>query len=138
MPRVSLCIASACGWSNLRNLLLRQVIPRLLPLRHFELDEVVPLARAEGRLDADAWIALGHGGLEAPAAACTVRAHVLDVNGRSDHLYVVQRELRALRHYPPVHDNHRAAVVVQPVAVASLLVCVQVDTAGLSRRREFA
>ena len=110
------------------------MVPRLLPLRHFELDEVVPFARAEGRLDADARVALGHGGLEAPAAACAVRAHVLDVNGRSDDFYVVQRELRALCDHPPVHDDHRAAVVVQPIAIAPLLVSVQVNPAGLSRQ----
>ena len=60
-----------------------------------------------------------------------VRAHVLHVDRRAHDLHVVERELRALGDDLAVHGDERAAVVVEAVAVAALLVRVEVDAAGL-------
>lgn len=58
-------------------------------------------------------------------------AHFLDVHSGGDDLDVVERELRALSDDLAVEADERAAVVVETVAVASLLVRVEVDTTSL-------
>ena len=64
----------------------------------------------------------------------SVAPHVLQVHRRRHNLDIPERELRALRHNLSVHPNHRTAVVVEPVAVAALLVGIQIDAAADARR----
>ena len=66
---------------------------------------------------------------------CPMCTYVLDVDRRGHDLDVVQAELRALRDDLAVQRDHRAAVVVQAIAVAALLVRVQVDAAELQGRQ---
>ena len=64
-----------------------------------------------------------------------LRALVGEVDRRDDRLDLVEAlELGALRDEGAVDPHHRAAVVVQPPAVAPLLVRVEVDTARLGGR----
>jgi hypothetical protein len=84
---------------------------------------------SNGRLDAV--IALRTGRLHATTALRAVRTHVLDVDRSGDDLYVREGELRALSDDATVERYHRAAIVIQPVAVASLLVRVEVHAAEL-------
>lgn len=110
------------------------MIAHLLQLPDDELAEVLDLVLqtvGEREVDLDAFIALCGRGLVAPATRRAVGTYVLDIDGRGDHLDVLQRKLRALRDDAPVDDDHRASVVVQAVAVAALLVRVQVDAASL-------
>lgn len=58
---------------------------------------------------------------------------VLDVNGSSDDLDIVERELGALGHDVAVHRDHWAAIVVESVAITPLLICVQVYSTKLER-----
>jgi hypothetical protein len=94
-----------------------------------------PARLAQRKVDLDTLIALRARRLETPAVLPrAVRADLLNINrGRHD-LDVVEAELRALRNDGPVERDHRAAIVVQPVAVAALLVRIQVHAAKLLRR----
>lgn len=60
-----------------------------------------------------------------------MRSDLLDVNGGNDDFYVVEGELGALGDDVAVQSDEGAAVVVESVAVAALLVGVEVDTTGL-------
>src|SRR6266436_5216390 len=86
----------------------------------------------------NAVVALRAGSLHATAALGAVRTHVLDVDRRGDDFYVCEGELRALGDDAPIERYHRAAIVVQPVAVASLLVRVKVHAAELHGKRNRA
>jgi hypothetical protein len=109
------------------------VIPHVVWRRRrpVEFCDHVKLAAGErdGRLDAV--ITLRRGGLHATAALRAVGTHVLDVDRRRDDLDVREGELRALRDDASVKRDHGAAVIVQPVAVAALLVRVEVHAAQL-------
>ena len=104
-----------------------------------ELVDGVEFAAGErdGRLNAV--VTLCAGSLHATAALGAVCAHVLDVYRCGDDLDVSEGELGALCDDAPVQRDHRAAIVVQSVAVAAALVSVEVHTAELlqfSERRE--
>jgi hypothetical protein len=60
-----------------------------------------------------------------------VSTHFLDVDSGGNDLDVVERELRALSDDLAIEADEGAAVIVETVAVASLLVGVEVDTTGL-------
>ena len=69
--------------------------------------------------------------MHVPADDGAVSTDVLEVECGGDDLDVVQTELGALRDNLAITGNHGAAVVVKAVAVASLLIRVQVDTTEL-------
>lgn len=50
--------------------------------------------------------------------------YLFDINSGSDDFYVIEGKLRALGHNIAVDHNHRAAIVVQSITIASLLVSV--------------
>ncbi len=81
-------------------------------------------------------VALRTGRLHATTALRAVRTHVLDVDRSGDDLHVREGELRALSDDAPVECYHRAAIVIQPVAVASLLVRVEVHATELSQKED--
>ena len=115
---------------DLRDLFLGLVVPHLWAWCKDELSEVLDLVVActrKRKVDLNAMVALYTCGLVAPATRGTVRAYVLDVDRRSDNLDVLKGELRALRNDTAVDDDHSAAVIVKSVAVATLLIGVQVD-----------
>ncbi|KAI3479823.1 hypothetical protein L1887_58119 [Cichorium endivia] len=97
--------------------------------------KLLGLAQVEIDIDARASFAdrLAHR-LHATALGATVRAHIVQIHRRRDDLHIVERELRALRDDDAVDRDERAAIVVEPVAVAALLVGVQIDAAQLERR----
>ena len=113
------------------------MVPHLIRRRRrsIELLNHVEFATRErdGRLDAV--VALRAGSLHASAAPRAVRTYVLDVDCRGDNLHVCEGELRTLRNDASVERYHRAAVIVQPVAVASLLIRVEVHAAELYKNR---
>jgi hypothetical protein len=88
---------------------------------------------SNGRLDAV--VALRTGRLHATTALRAVRTHILDVDRSGDDLYVREGELRALSDNAPVERYHRAAIIIQPVAVASLLVRVEIHAAELHGKK---
>ena len=62
-----------------------------------------------------------------------MRAHIFNVDGGADHLYIVQGELRSLRDNPAVECYHGAAIIVEPVTVTALLVGIEVDSTKLDQ-----
>ena len=70
--------------------------------------------------------------LDTSRTCTSVSSDFLNVYSRGDDLDVVQRELRALRYDFAVQADESAAVVVQPVTVAALLIRVEVDSTSLS------
>ena len=84
----------------------------------------------------DTVVALRTGRLHATTALRAVRSHVLNIDRGGDYLYVREGELRALSDNAPVECYHRAAIVIQPVAVASLLVRVEVHAAELYKKKQ--
>ena len=109
------------------------MVPHLVRQRRrpVELLDHVELAAGERNGRLDAVVALRAGGLHAAAAPRAVRTHVLDIDRRGDDLNIREGELRALCDDTPVERDHRAAIIVQPVAVAALLVRVEVHAAQL-------
>jgi hypothetical protein len=109
------------------------VVPHLVRPRGrpVELLDDVELAAGERDWRFDTVVALGAGSLHATTALSAVCAYILDVDCRGDDLDVREGELRALSDDTPVKRDHRAAVVVQPVAVAAALVRVEVHPAEL-------
>lgn len=99
-----------------------------------EILDAVIFATRQCKIDLDAVVPLGAGGLHAPAADRSVRTDILKVNSRRNYLDVVQRELRSLGNDLAVDGYHCTAVVVEPIAVTALLVRVKVDTSELCRR----
>lgn len=65
-----------------------------------------------------------------PCCACSWCAHVLNVDRRGDNLNVCKGELRALHNDAPVQRVDGATAVVQPIAVATALVHLEVHAAG--------
>ena len=76
-------------------------------------------------------IALRASRLVAAAACRAVRADVLDVDCRGDYFDVLERELGALGDDAAVDDDEGAAVVVEAISVAPLLVRVEVYASKL-------
>jgi hypothetical protein len=113
------------------------MVPHLIKQRRraveFLNDVEFAAGESNGRLDAV--VALRTGRLHATTALRAVRTHVFDVDRSGDDLYVREGELRALSDNAPVERYHRAAIVIQPVAVASLLVRVEVHAAELHRKK---
>ena len=71
-------------------------------------------------------------GLVVPTTqASTVRRHVVQINCRTHQFDIRQGKLRPLPKQIPVHVYHRAAIVIESSAVASLLVCVQIHATAL-------
>lgn len=70
-------------------------------------------------------------GLHATTPSAASGSYIVQVDSRTDHLNVLQAELRALSYQSSVTGDQRAAIVVQPVSVASLLVGVEIDSAQL-------
>jgi hypothetical protein len=60
-----------------------------------------------------------------------VGADFLDVNGRDNNFDVVERKLGTLSDDFAVERDEGASVVVESITVAALLICVEVDAAGL-------
>mmetsp|Transcript_22697 Transcript_22697/g.66710 ORF Transcript_22697/g.66710 Transcript_22697/m.66710 type:complete len:200 (-) Transcript_22697:648-1247(-) len=98
--------------------------------------ELVRVRKRERKVDLDARDRGGGGRLaRARYEARPEGADVRQRDCRDDHLHLVQAlELRPLRDALAVHPRHRAAVEVQPPAVAALLVGVEVDAARLCGR----
>lgn len=101
--------------------------------RHLQLDQITGLVAAEAVLATDALETLGLSSLDTSRAPPTMSADFLNVDRGRDDLDVVERELRALRHDLAVDRDERAAVVVESITIASLLVCVEVYSSGLER-----
>ena len=122
-----------------RNLLLGQVVLELA--RVFARGFLCRVGKLDVDLLAEAGISpealerdLIPGGLHAATADGAVGADPLQVDGGADDFDVVERELGTLRDHLTVQGDEGAAVVVQPVAVATLLVRVEVQPARLERR----
>jgi hypothetical protein len=88
----------------------------------------------QGDWDFHAMISFRIGSLKPTTLTCPVATHILDVNSGSNDLYVVQRELRTLRDHFSVDGNHRTAVIIKPIAVAALLIRVQIDSTQLENK----
>ena len=102
--------------------------------RPVELLNCIEFPTGESDVRFDAVVALRASSLHAPAAPRTVRTHILNVDRCGDDLYVCEGKLRTLRDDATVECYHRAAIIVQPVAVTSLLVRVEVHTAKLHKQ----
>lgn len=87
---------------------------------------VVKSSTGQGKWDLDTVISLRFSSLHTAAAFGTMSSDVLEIDCRSNHLNVTQRELGTLRDYATVHGNEGATVVVKAVAITALLVSVQV------------
>ena len=120
-----------------RYLFFRGMVPHLIRRRRRAVEFLndVKFAAREGNGCLDAVVAFRTGRLHATTALRAVRTHVLNVDRGRDDLYVREGELRALSDDAPVERYHRAAIVIQPVTVASLLVRVEVHTAELYRKK---
>jgi hypothetical protein len=82
-------------------------------------------------LDPDPFVSLGLDRLHPPAALSTVRPDGLEVQRGRDNLDIRQGELRSLGDNLSVESNQRRPIVIEPVAIASLLIGVKVDTSEL-------
>lgn len=113
------------------------MVPHLIRQRRrsVEIFNGVEFAARESNGRLNAVVALRAGRLHATTALRAMRTHILDVDRSRDHLHVRKGELRALSDNAPVERYHRAAIIVQPVAVASLLVRVEVHAAELHRKK---
>jgi len=89
---------------------------------------------AEVPLSQDPLVPLCPGRLQAPTRPRPMGPDRAEVDRRADDLDVGERELGALGEDDAVRDDKGAAVIVEPVAVAALLVGVEVDAAELSVR----
>ena len=103
--------------------------------RSVELLNGVEFAARESNRRLDAVVALRTGRLHATTALRAMRTHVLDVDRSRDHLHICEGELRALSDNASVERYHRAAIVIQPIPIASLLIRVEVHAAELHRKK---
>ena len=79
----------------------------------------------------DSIISFCFGRLHTPATCSPMGSDAFQVDCSSDNLNVIQRKLRSLRNYLSIHGYHGTPVVVETIAVASLLVSIQIDPANL-------
>ena len=98
-----------------------------------EVANAIEFPAGEREVHLDPVIPVALGGLHVPAHHRAMRADILQVESGGDHLDVVKGELRPLRDDLPVASDHGAAVVVQAISVAPLLVGVEVDSTKLER-----
>jgi hypothetical protein len=113
------------------NLLFGRVIVNLTNGGFSPVEIVAQPAVKTKALDTDPFVSLGLDRLHPPAALSTVRPDGLEVQRGRDHLDVRQGELRSLGDNLSVEGNQRGPIVIEPVAIASLLVGVEVDTSEL-------
>jgi hypothetical protein len=76
-------------------------------------------------------IPLCYGSLHASAAHGAMSANVLDVNCRRHNLDIVEGKLRALGNDAAIQSNEGTTIVIETVAIAALLIRVQVNTSLL-------
>lgn len=131
-----------CGstYDNVRDLLFWLVVPRFIVVKNKILkvpDAIKPIP-GECEIYFDPLVTFRRCRLHASATNRPVGTNVFKVNGGCHDLDVVEGELGALCNNFPVHSNHGAAVVVQAVAVAALLVRVQVDSSELTNAVSYA
>ena len=62
---------------------------------------------------------------------------VLNVNGGCDNFDVVERELGTLRNDTPIKGNKGTTIIIKPVAIATLLVSIEVYTTKLNGKLEY-
>jgi hypothetical protein len=90
------------------------------------------------KVDFNARIAFRAGSLVAPRVlADAVRANIFDVYRSRNNLDIGERELRTLCNNGPIERNERTAVVIEAIAVATLLIRVKVDTTELPKQSIF-
>jgi hypothetical protein len=87
---------------------------------------LVKPAACQGEGNLHAMVPLRFGSLHAATTFGAVGANVLNVDSCSDDLDVSQRELGSLGDDTAVHCNEGAAIVVQSISIATLLVSVQI------------
>ena len=106
----------------------------VLELAHFRLllPELHALPAVQPEIDPDALVRLCLSSLHPSRAACAVRPHGLEIERGGRNFHLVERELAALGDDTPVERDERRAVVVQSLAIAALLVGVEVDSSQLS------
>jgi hypothetical protein len=129
--------------THARNLFLWCMIPysgllaerfhiRLLNLHPDSPDHAIDRKR---KVDFNARIAFRAGSLVAPRVlADAVRANVFNVYRSRNNLNIGERELRTLCDNGPIECNERTAVIIEPIAVTTLLVGVEVDTTELPKK----
>lgn len=93
--------------------------------------DAVEIATREREVHLYAFVPLSGGSLHTSTADCTVCTNVFEVDGRCYYFDVVQRELRTLSDDFAVNDDESTAVVVEAIAVATLLVRVEIDASEL-------
>lgn len=118
----------------LRNLLLGQVVARLLLAGNLEVDEIIRVACAERSLHSESLVPLADCCLERSRATCAPCSNILDVYRRRNNLHIVERELGSLSNHCSVDYDESTAVVVESVSIATLLICIEVYPPALSSR----
>jgi hypothetical protein len=70
----------------------------------------------------------GFGSLKASGNGRAVRTHLLQIYRSCNDFDVVETELRALSYDLSIHQDHGAPIKIHSIAVAALLVCIEIDT----------
>lgn len=99
-----------------------------------ELRDLIELPARERDRRIDSMVPLRSRSLHASAALRPVSPDVLDVDSGRDDFNIVQRKLAALSDDVTIDSYHSASIVVQPVAVAALLIGIEVNAAELDLR----
>lgn len=58
-------------------------------------------------------------------------SNLFNVNSCRHNLHIVERELGSLGDNIAIDNDHRTPVVVQSIAVAALLICIEIDASAL-------
>lgn len=58
-------------------------------------------------------------------------SNLFNIHRSRDNFHIVKRELAALGHNIAIDYNHCASIIVQSIAIAALLVCIQINTTTL-------
>lgn len=78
-------------------------------------------------------VSLRSSALHPSTASSAVCAYSLEVDSSSNDFNIGKRELRALRKDDAVQCNHTGAIVVEAIAIAALLIRVEVNATELAR-----